>query len=458
MNDSSIDRPLIFRVASGALRERADVSFAAGSVAFDRLYAEPRFELRSLGSLATKVQYGISSQAHAERIGYPIIRMNNLQKDGWKLGDLKYVELPVAEFENYRLVPGDILVNRTNGSRDLVGKCEVFRESGDWVFASYLIRVQINRGLADPEFVAAFLNTDAGRAQVLRASRQILMSNVNASELKELLIPLPELVEQGRLVEMIARARSERENSEIVAQEISLSVLPKIALALGLDRPPAEHAKAWTVSLATVRASDRLDPGPFHPERRANIDYLEHCGHPVRRVGSLVTAERVSEADPGVVVGMANVASNTGELIPGVALQESLSGVAFLPGDVLIGKLRPRLNKVYYATAPGFCSPEFVVLRPTNDEVDGEYLAHALRLPSTVAQLIHLVSGNTLPRVTADDILGLRLPLPPRELQLAIVSDANRLQQVAIDARIAAESGWARAKSLFQNELLGASA
>ena len=82
-----------------------------------------------------------------------MVRMNNLQADGWDFSDIKYVPLGLAASRRYRLKRGDVLFNRTN-SKELVGKCEVFREPGVWVFASYLIRVRFN------EAVGLMIKTD----------------------------------------------------------------------------------------------------------------------------------------------------------------------------------------------------------------------------------------------------------------------------------------------------------
>ncbi len=128
-------------------------------------YANPRYPLTKIGSLADLIQYGISERANIDGAGVPMIRMNNLQPRGWDLSDLKHIEIDDAALTRHRLERGDILFNRTN-SKELVGKCEVFNEPGDWVFASYLIRVRLDRSRALPEFVSAFLNTDAGRMQI----------------------------------------------------------------------------------------------------------------------------------------------------------------------------------------------------------------------------------------------------------------------------------------------------
>ena len=98
-------------------------------------YANPRYTLVSLGSLATYVQYGISERANTANLGVPMIRMNNLQANGWDLADLKHIELEDEVLDRYRLLKGDLLFNRTN-SKELVGKCEAFDEEEDWVFGA----------------------------------------------------------------------------------------------------------------------------------------------------------------------------------------------------------------------------------------------------------------------------------------------------------------------------------
>jgi type I restriction enzyme, S subunit len=119
----------------------------------------------------------------------PVLRIPNLQAESWDLSDLKHLDLAAEELVPYRLEKGDILFNRTNGTRELVGKCEVFDFDGDWAFASYLIRLPIDREQAIPEFVTAFLNTYWGRRQVEHVSRQILMSNIKMEEIRALRIP-----------------------------------------------------------------------------------------------------------------------------------------------------------------------------------------------------------------------------------------------------------------------------
>jgi hypothetical protein len=80
--------------------------------------------------------------------------------------------------------------NRTN-SKELVGKCGIFSLTGEYVFASYLIRVRLKHGTLLPDYVTAFLSSSFGRIQIDAVSRQIAgMTNINAEEIRELLIPI----------------------------------------------------------------------------------------------------------------------------------------------------------------------------------------------------------------------------------------------------------------------------
>jgi type I restriction enzyme S subunit len=187
-------------VRRGDATKRADVNFNALTGVVEGRLAGARYPLRTIGAVEERLQYGCSKRATVEPIGVPILRMNNLQANGWMLDDLKYVELTDKELASWMLEAGDIVFNRTN-SKELVGKCEVFREPGTWVFASYLMRLKVDRHKADPDFVSAFLNGPTGRAQIDRESRQIIgMSNINAEEIRTLRVPLPKPGIQKHLV------------------------------------------------------------------------------------------------------------------------------------------------------------------------------------------------------------------------------------------------------------------
>jgi type I restriction enzyme S subunit len=161
-----------------------------------------------LGDVAKSFQYGTSAKAHSEAKGLPVIRMGNLQGGSLDLSDLKYIDLPPKDVARYKLRVGDVLINRTN-SLELVGKAATFSvERGVWVFASYLVRVEIDRERVMPEFVTSVINSSLGRDYVLRTARRAIgMVNLNAKEMAKFPIPVPSLDEQKEIVARLMAAR-----------------------------------------------------------------------------------------------------------------------------------------------------------------------------------------------------------------------------------------------------------
>lgn len=165
----------------------------------------------TVGDIVEEVRYGTSSKAHSEPDGIPVLRMGNIQDGKLDTSDLKYLHLPEREQEKLLLQEGDIVVNRTN-SAELVGKCAVFDLSGDYVYASYLIRLRLNPSLANPYFVAYYVNSPIGRAYMFAERKQMTgQANINSQKLQALPIALPDIGEQNRIVVYFDTLRSKVE-------------------------------------------------------------------------------------------------------------------------------------------------------------------------------------------------------------------------------------------------------
>ncbi len=134
----------------------------------------------------------------------------------------------------------------------------------------------------------------------------------------------------------------------------------------------------------------------------------------------------------------------------------SKEGFAYDKNDVLYGRLRPYLNKVLFAEQSGICSTEFHVMRVKNEnEVLPEYIAAILRSNLILSQTKHMMTGNTHPRISNDDVKNLFIPVPDITVQKEIVEELHGRRQKARRLRIEAEQAWQAAKLQFEKELLG---
>lgn len=192
---------------------------------------DDRWKLKPVDSVLLDTQYGLSV-APKKSGAYPILRMMNIE-EGWVVeNDLKFVDLGEADYQRYLLSPGDVLFNRTN-SIDLVGRTGVYGLDGEHVFASYLVRLKANPELVLPEYLCAFLNEAIGRRQVLSfATKGVSQANVNAKNLRRVLLPLPPIEHQNRLVRALRDHAAGRGSLRARASEawsIIMAVLNGIA-------------------------------------------------------------------------------------------------------------------------------------------------------------------------------------------------------------------------------------
>jgi len=196
-----------------------------------------KYPVVDLGSILAMVQYGTSQKANTASKGTPVIRMNNIFDGKLRLGDLKHVALSPKERAGLLLKDGDILFNRTN-SRELVGKCAVFHEASEFVFASYLIRVHPDEKRANPDYLATFINSPLGRQQIDALSRQIIgQANVNSMELRSLQICLPPLAIQKTIMGKIAEGKAEIARDRKVAAKLSAEVAQEVEEMILGTRP-----------------------------------------------------------------------------------------------------------------------------------------------------------------------------------------------------------------------------
>jgi len=169
-----------------------------------------KWEAKTLGDAKIKTQYGLSKAGNSGG-KYPIIRMNNLVDGRVDVSSLQYVDIDEIDYNKYRLENGDILFNRTN-SADLVGKTAIFNLIGNFVFASYIIRIICKRDVLKPEFLNFYMNWDRSQNRLkLRATTGVSQSNINAVTLKKFEIPLPPIHEQEQIAAILSSVDKELE-------------------------------------------------------------------------------------------------------------------------------------------------------------------------------------------------------------------------------------------------------
>ncbi|MFH1965671.1 MAG: restriction endonuclease subunit S, partial [Acidobacteriota bacterium] len=98
----------------------------------------------------------------------------------------------------------------------------------------------------------------------------------------------------------------------------------------------------------------------------------------------------------------------------------------FTAGDLLYGKLRPNLDKAMIADSKGVCSTEILVIEE-NRIIPNELLVHYFHCPKFILWNTSRAFGTKMPRTSVEIVGDYRIPVPPNNIQIEIISHLNSI-------------------------------
>jgi type I restriction enzyme S subunit len=165
-------------------------------------------EIATLDMIATRVRNGIFvSRPGSSPDGVPILRIGAVRPLSLSLDDLRYSKRPAKDLatEGSLLDGGDLLFTRYNGNPRFVGACAVVpHDVGPLTYPDKLIRVVVNRELADPDFVAMACSVGDGRGQIQSKVKTTSgQAGISGRDLRGVQIKLPSVASQEQVVERV---------------------------------------------------------------------------------------------------------------------------------------------------------------------------------------------------------------------------------------------------------------
>jgi type I restriction enzyme S subunit len=372
----------------------------------------------ALGELTQRMQYGLSVRGGVEG-RYPILRMN-CQQDGRVLfRDLQYVDLDANTARAYQVHPGDILFNRTN-SYELVGRTAIAEVESEAVFASYLLRIVLDKSQVDPHFINFFLNWQVTQQELKKlAGRGVSQANISAENLRSLLVPVPLIDEQrsiAALLKLVRRAIELQDSCTTIARELKSAVTRRL-FTRGLRGEAQKETdvrpfpESWSTEPLGVHHSVVSGGTPS----RSNPAYW---------IGGTIPWVKTTEIDYCVV-------RNTEERITSAGLNESAAKL--LPvGTVLLAMYGQGVTrgKVALLGIEAACNQACAAIRPSDAIIDPRYLYHFLSYRyEEIRQLAH---GGQQQNLNLDIV---------RELPIAFPTEKGEQQEIvaildALDRKI----------------------
>lgn len=177
----------------------------------------------------------------------------------------------------------------------------------------------------------------------------------------------------------------------------------------------------------------RLNSDFYHPERLTTIIALKDRwrANELRKISEVIIEhnEQYNISIEDEYLGLANIKAGLGIVDWNASEEASGKCKRFEKNWILYGKLRPYLNKVLLTSKSGQCSTEFYTLSIRDEHtIRIDFLHSFLCSQLLLNQSVHLMTGNTHPRILWEDFQEILIPIPSVEQQI-------NLSQAIVNAR-----------------------
>jgi type I restriction enzyme S subunit len=388
----------------------------------------------TVGEVAEDISYGYTARAVRNAKGPRYLRITDIQNNSVDWASVPSCAIPSKRLPAYQLRSGDLVFARTGAT---TGKSFLIKSCPEAVFASYLIRIRPRTSLV-PEFIARFFQSADYWSQISENISGSAQPNCNATKLSTLVVPIPPLSEQRRIV-----AKLERLLGEVDSCQQRLAKIPAllkrfrqaVLAAACSGRLTADWREddsyeddlpagwRWT-PLEQLLPPGGIFDGPFGSNLKSS-DYTDSGVRVIRleNVGQLrFIGEKQTFVSRDKYESLERHTVREGDIIFASFISEEVRAC-----------ILPKLSTKAIAKADCFC------LRPDPRLVGNRYLVLQLVSRETYDKLHEEVHGATRPRINTTQLRKLEVRVCPLPEQLEIVRRVESLFALAdrIEARFA---------------------
>jgi restriction endonuclease S subunit len=312
----------------------------------------------------------------------PVVKIGNIGKDGkLNLSDIQY-HLYSDDLNKHLLLPSDIVVAMTGATVGKVAEVNtsnllVNQRVGVIRAKSQVVQKYILQLLCSNAFYDFCQSTAGGGAQ----------GNISPKDILEYQIPFPPIAIQQEIVTEIEGYQKVINGARAVIDNYR----PHIAISP--DWEMIELGKICTLG-AAITPNVNID---------ASLPYF----------------------------GADSIESNTGKLLKiETAESQRVSGPVYeFSGErLLYSKIRPYLNKLSVVNMRGYCSSDMYPLVPDSSKIDIIYLSTYMLSDAFNERIRGYYERASIPKINRSQLFEVEIPVPPLEIQKAIVTEIEAEQ------------------------------
>lgn len=397
----------------------------------DELPFEIPFEWRweRWGNLSNSIQYGANAGAQPSG-NVKLVRISDIQNNQVTWETVPFSNVDESNVAQYELNENDILFARTGGT---VGKSVVVKnvptDGNTYIFAGYLIRTNYS-SLINYKFLKLFLDSPLYWEQLKDETIGSAQPNCNGKKLANMLVPLPPIEEQQRIVEKV---------EELMAKIDEYEKIEKQLVELKKEFPgDMRDAILQAAMEGKLTEQFRKDGSSYK-----NVEVLnENIELPI--VWDLVNLKDVAQfnggyafkstnfTDKGIRVIRISDFNETGILNNKIVRHpyyDYLDNYKIYDGDILMCMTGGTVGKKVFIKSTFedmYTNQRVANIRVNCKETFNSYINYVLETP-LIKSIINTNKNSTNDNISMDLIKSFPIPLPPIEEQQRIVEILDKL-------------------------------
>lgn len=182
----------------------------------DPVKNEKGWEVEKLGLLG-EFKNGLNYSKSDNGIIIKILGVSDF-KDFWQISDYKslsLIEVETLPSDGFLLENGDLLFVRSNGNKDLVGRCLVAYPNGEKVtFSGFCIRFRKNTLSLNEMYLVQLMRNKLFKKYIFKNGRGANIQNINQELLSNVEIQLPPITLQNQFAERVAVIETQKQQAQ----------------------------------------------------------------------------------------------------------------------------------------------------------------------------------------------------------------------------------------------------
>ena len=365
------------------------------------------WEWCNLEDIVCELKYGTSEKSLS--VGkIAVLRMGNITN----VGTIDYSNLVYSsnneDIKLYSLEKDDLLFNRTNSS-EWVGKTAIYKKEQPAIYAGYLIRIRPILIFSD--YLNTVMNSSYYRNWCYNVKTDAVnQSNINAQKLSQLMIPIPPLKEQERIVVEVAKWISLIDTIKNSKEDLQTTIKQAKSKILNL----AIHGK--------LVPQDPNDEPAIELLKRINPDFTP-CdnGHYTQlpngwQIASMQTLCNLTDGEKQSGIKRINLDV---KFLRGEREAKSLLSGKFVTANTLLILVDgENSGEVFRSPIDGYQGSTFKLLR-INENMNEEYVLQVINLHRKTLRESKV--GSAIPHLNKKLFKAIEVPIPPYKEQQKII-------------------------------------